>query len=239
MKNTHYSILVLTIIALFAQPSARADPPLFTEPYYEWLNDPKYVGLASPDEDSQSNKDSYISFSIGLGFMDNSELTSAFGLPVNANNISFDDGFNGSIALGKRSHNTRVELELSFKDNDVEEFTILGVQQTGSASISSLSVMANGFIDFRTGDPGVTTYLGAGIGFSVMDGEVAFPGFSDSDEDLVFAYQVFLGVSVAIDPGSFLTIGYRGWSTTEPKFGGLEFDSTFNHSIEVGIRFMF
>jgi opacity protein-like surface antigen len=145
--------------------------------------------------------------------------------------LDFGTGWVLGVALGTTvADDFRVEGELEYRSSD---FDIEGLE--GEDTLSTLSLMLNGYYDFQTGSA-LTPYVGAGIGWARHD-------IDDADvDDSVFAYQATLGVCWALNDTMALDFAYRYFATADPEFGDgedaqeLEYDS---HNLTAGIRYKF
>jgi opacity protein-like surface antigen len=183
----------------------------------------------------------YVSGQVGATSVLDADNT-AFGDTIET---SYDLGFNVGAAGGYDFGLLRVEGEITYRQNDVDE---LGVPGTGSVGgdgdISAFSLMANGFWDIETGSP-VTPYLGAGIGVALVSmNDVGALGLTlADDDDTVFAYQFAAGVAFDLNPSMALDLGYRFFATTDPEFtdpDGVKFDSEYmSHNLSLGLRYTF
>jgi opacity protein-like surface antigen len=166
--------------------------------------------------------------------------------------IEFDNGFNVGAAFGYDYGLARLEVELAYRENDVDRVNSEGFAFRADGDFSATSVMLNGYWDFETGSP-VVPYIGGGIGFANVsannikvfdvDGVESFV----DDDDSVFAYQLAAGIAFDLNPALTLDLGYRffGTSTVELDANPLlfqpagietEFDS---HNVNLGLRMNF
>ena len=185
-----------------------------------------------------ANQRPYLSGNLGVSIASDSDL-SIFGIEFGT--ISFDPGFNIGGAIGYDFGNIRAEGEIGYHFWDMDTATLTGVVPgcpcTGSINgdASALSFMGNGYFDFPVGNSSVEPYLGAGAGLANIT--VGFDGFSD-ESDLVFAYQIMVGIGFEISPTATLTAGYRYFATTDPDFDGVE-ATVSSHDFSLGARFAF
>lgn len=136
---------------------------------------------------------------------------------------SYEDlGYAVSGAVGMRVFETpsvivRGELELGYRDAEIESHTVAGVGTlSGGDAFGNTSVLfglANLIVDFKTGTPFVP-YLSVGGGF----GNVEFDGHGVSDPGIGtvlddsatgYAFQAGAGVSYDFGSGLSLDLGYR------------------------------
>lgn len=163
--------------------------------------------------------------------------------------LDFSTGMGANAAVGlffKRRF--RVEFEYAYKSVDIDEITgniaggpSVSVPVMGDISINTF--MANAVFDFRNSSR-FSPYLGAGIGAGHIDFEN--PSFTtlgvnvnaSSDSDLVFAFQLFGGISYWVNPQIVGFAGYKYMSTSDPTIQTIT--STIDtHNFELGIRYYF
>jgi len=181
----------------------------------------------------------YFSGSVGAFMPNDSDLSNPFLIDENiaSAEISFDTGMALTLALGKDLDVLRVEGELSYKTADMDKVSgtdIFGNSGSGSidGDISSLSVMCNAWKDIKTGG-NVTPYVGLGIGFAKLDAELF-----ESEDDIVFAYQLGLGLGINLQENLILDLSYRYFATSDPDFGGIEAEFSSNN-LMAGLRMNF
>lgn len=160
--------------------------------------------------------------------------------------------------LGYGFGNFRVEGEISYRKNDIDELEITqdagvgvalgvgdldGLVVDASGDARSLAFMASGFFDVPLRG-GFKPYLGAGIGVANIAADASTLGVSIvDDDDTVFAYQLMAGIGYEVHPQIVFFSGYRYFATEDPGFtdaAGGDFDSEYQtHNIEVGFRYFF
>ena len=138
-------------------------------------------------------------------------------------NISFDPGFNVGGALGYDMGRFRVEGEIRYSSVGVDE--VNGMSFPGSADLSALTFMANGYYDHEINNSPLTPYIGAGIGW--VSSEIG----SSTDED-DFGYQFMVGLGFDVTPSTILTAEYR-------FLGIAESEAPNTHAFIFGARFSF
>lgn len=128
--------------------------------------------------------------------------------------VTFDTGWGGLAAVGWRylpveDIGPRVELELGYQQNDVENFKANNTNVAGvSGEASVVTVMANLMFDIYT-DSEWLPYFGAGIGLASIDSEISAGGTTESSDDTVVAGQAVVGMAYALTDTTFLTLDYR------------------------------
>ncbi len=211
---------------------------------------------AGPIAAAQAAEGFYIGAHGGAVFLEDADTTlSAPVTPITA--VSFETEFDAGFLVGGvvgYSFNKvfRVEAEVSYRDNDLDEGTALGISAPIEGDITALAGMANVYFDFRPGKSW-RPYFGGGIGVANLDLEfdsIAGIPFSFSDSDAVFAYQAMAGVEYKITPRLSLGAEYRYFATTDPEFDDTVFDGEVDvpvtleseyhsHNVLVRLRYYF
>ena len=158
-----------------------------------------------------------------------------------------DFGGGGGAAAGYALGPVRLEGEVAYRSNGVDDLIAFGISAESvglivDGSIDSFAFMVNGWYDVtQIGGP-VVPYLGGGVGFAVVTlDDVSLGGIPVVDDsDTVFAYQVGAGVHWNINPQFALDVGYRLMATTDPDFravDGSRFESEYRtHNFLVGFK---
>ncbi len=202
------------------------------------------VALVSMAASAQAGQGWYISGQGGASFLQDAAIDDPTGILVAlGTEVSFETGFNLAAAGGYDWGAWRAEAEIGYAENDIDEFSILGVGLDGGGDFSALSFMANAFYDIDLAP--WTIYVGGGAGIanvSINDAEILGIPLAD-DDDTVFAYQLGAGVEFAFNPSASLVFGYRFFSTADPDFtflDGTPFSAEYHrHDTRVGLRFYF
>lgn len=179
----------------------------------------------------------YASVKGGLSVLADSDLSYSDGSTAK---LSFDNGWGLDVALGYQWPMFRVEGEVAYRSNDVDEFSdSFGTVQI-NGDIKSWSGMANGYYDFSNTTT-VTPYVGGGLGVARIDGSSDELGWDDNDT--VFAYQFMAGVNFALTKQISLDVEYRYFGTQDPEFddglGGTVEAEVIDHNVMVGVRILF
>lgn len=170
--------------------------------------------------------------------------------------VEFDPGISVGGAAGYDFGYVRLEVEMAYRYADLSSIR----DETSGDSYGSIhgslgvfSAMANGFIDLHNSSP-VTPYFGGGIGVATLDmddvsgvrkgGTGERVRLYDSGDDTVFAYQIGVGVEIALNPRFSLDLGYRYFGTSSACFDDddslLETDMNFeSHNGILGLRYRF
>lgn len=195
----------------------------------------------------------YVSGAAGLSIATDSDFTwpelSTIGAPTSGE-FDLDNGITFAAAVGaKVNQNIRTEVELSYRKADVDSLSLdgvgdievlaadLGVPFDIGGSVRTWAVMLNGYYDFMP-ESRFHPYLTAGIGAAHHKGTLTAFGESDSETDIVFAYQIGAGASYDLTSQTALFGGYKYLGTSDADFGGVdtEYDA---HEIRAGLRFSF
>lgn len=179
----------------------------------------------------------YVSLSGGAVFLEDSDLEEN-GLEAEA---EFDTGFLVSGAAGYAFDGLalgtfRTEIEIAYRQNDLDQLSALGVTVSGGdAQVSALSGMANVALDVQTGTI-VEPYVLVGIGAANLNLES--DDLDVDEDDTVFAYQAGAGLGFPLTETITLFAGYRFFGTTDPEFEGVEAEY-HSHNVEGGVRVEF
>lgn len=143
-------------------------------------------------------------------------------------------GLGIGVEVGMRiGSNLRVEGELTYRSNDVDE--VDGVSTT--AEMTSTTLMVNALYDFNS-ESGLTPYIGGGLGMSSVEFSISTSSFDDT----VLAAQLIGGVMFELSPGLTMSVDYRLFGTQDLALGaGFGFGDVeyINSSVFVGIKKFF
>ncbi len=166
-------------------------------------------------------------------------------------NIDYDLGFDGSITLGynlgdryPKIGRGRVELELSYAENDLDEADFLEGKVRADGSVKRTGIMVNSIGEHRMSS-GVILYalLGAGWAKIELDNAIIVDQPLADDDDSQLAFQVGAGIGWQLNQRITYDIGYRYLATLDPDFNtddGKSLDYEYGcHRILAGIRFNF
>ncbi|MDX2479474.1 MAG: outer membrane beta-barrel protein [Desulfuromusa sp.] len=173
----------------------------------------------------------YYSGNAGIVSAQNSDIDDG----SDAGKLSFDDGFAATGALGQTIGSAgRVEVELGYRNNNIDKIKIDGLGVAVSGDVTTLSLMGNTYYDFATGS-NLTPFIGAGIGVANIKADMDLIG---NEDDTVFAYQIAAGGSLAINKNLSVDLQYRYFGTADPDFDGLEAEYN-THNLMIGLRLTF
>lgn len=131
----------------------------------------------------------------------------------------YDAGIGVSTAIGMLLREWRLEIEGTYMRNDLRRLSIKtpnGIKESGrtSGNIRNFAMMLNGYWDIRIPNSFWIVYVGGGIGVACHHREaVDFTGLFVKKDETLFAWQVKAGVSYEIVDHTFLTLGWKLFST--------------------------
>lgn len=198
---------------------------------------------------AEAKNDWYVNLNAGAVFLQDADNSGSV--------LSVENTFNaGPVitgAIGKKIRGFRLEGELSYRRNDIDEFTsvssgstsiALGSGLDGDGNVTTFGFMVNAAYDFKTGGKWAPFIMG-GIGgarVNVNDAEVLGVALAD-DSTTEFAYQAGAGINYNFNENVALGLSYRFFGTTNPGLtdaAGDEFDSEYiSHSVLVGLTYNF
>jgi OOP family OmpA-OmpF porin len=193
----------------------------------------------------------YSGVNLGLNFQNDQESTG----PNRVVDLNFDTGGFFAGQLGYKFRGTsfgrfRIEAELSYRQNDVDEIVFNGVERIGSGEEEVLTGLMNLFYDFNAKSKRFIPFVGAGIGLANIDADVAYsPNAFIDDDDTTFAYQFIAGAEYKLTKDLSLIGDARYFALDDPeltRFGGpapaafVELDSEYDSfSTTIGLRYNF
>jgi len=165
----------------------------------------------------------------------------------------FDTGFMVGGAVGYRWNQFRVETELSYRQNDVDEIDFGSAGRfDGAGDVSALTGFVNVFydVDLSSFDLAeLSPYVGGGIGVANLDVDSDSNAAVDVDDsDNAFAWNVQAGVAYAVTEAVELGVGYRYLATGDASFdaavgggasGTLDTDGFDSHELLASVRYNF
>lgn len=183
----------------------------------------------------------YVAVQAGVSFLSDSDVSYSSGATREA---SFDTGYDVSLKVGTQINQLRIEGQVQYAENDLDEIRAGSVVANASGDISVTAFTANA-IWVLAPQQKFHPYIGAGAGFAeVALNDVSAGGTKVADDsDTVFAYQLMVGVEVDVAPRAALYAGYHYLATADPEFqdvGGSNFEAEYaSHNIAVGLRYSF
>lgn len=149
--------------------------------------------------------------------------------------ITFDTGWGILGAVGYDFGMFRLEGELGYQENDLDEGKLWGYSLPLDGDVSSFSGLINGYVDYHNSSR-FTPYITAGLGMANV--EVSSSQYWNSDDDTVFAYQFGLGCAYNITEELVIDVRYRYFATEDPSFDLMEVESASNN-FYAGLRYTF
>lgn len=151
-------------------------------------------------------------------------------IPGTSSEFEYDPGFGLLGQIGMPLGDFRIEAEIGWRRNSIDEFAGAGVD--GDTNL--FSFMANGYYDIPLGWR-VTPYIGAGVGGAVVS--VDADGIVDESE-VVFAYQGIAGLSYRINDELAIKGDYRYLATEDFTVDGVDTEYE-SHAFMVGFTYFF
>lgn len=197
----------------------------------------------------------YVSGNVGAALLDDADTTDTLGAASATFESSFDAGVGITGAVGHSFAAFRIEGEISYRQNDLDEAEVSSITVGGTTigvvgtlalegDISALGFMANGWYDFDTGSKWVPS-VGAGIGVVNLSLDIESVGGAATvfdESDTVFAFQAAAEIGYQVMPSTIVGVSYRFLGTSDPDFeaGGETIESEYlSHNIMVGVRHKF
>ncbi len=164
----------------------------------------------------------------------------------------FDGGYVAGIAVGydfdfgeKYGYgNTRLEAEFAYRENDFDQVKFLGQEMNADGSVTSQSLMANGYYFFT--NPSIAQpFILFGIGAARVEfDEATVSGVNFIDDDSYnFAWQAGAGVALKMTDSLELDLGYKFFRVANTNFeDALDEDISYSyktHNYYMGIAYAF
>lgn len=148
-------------------------------------------------------------------------------------------GISNKVAGGA----VRTELEYNWNDTAEKGMKIGNNGPQGNVELDSQSLFLNAYYDIDTGTK-FTPYVGGSIGYAKVEGTISAAGFSMSEDDTNFAWQLGAGVAYAVNDNVSVDFGYRYTDmgdisktySDEPATYKMDVDS---HELLLGARYTF
>jgi opacity protein-like surface antigen len=185
----------------------------------------------------------YVGAFLGGNYLMSSQATDNLG----SFGLTFDPGFQGSAVAGwdfgsgNPVGEGRVELEYNHSSSPLKEVKLVGGSAKGGGSVVVDSLLLNCWGVFHN-KSFWAPYVGLGAGAARMEasGLKVIGQPLASGTSTVFAYQLGVGVDLALTDYLNLDLGYRFFNSTQPKFtevGGSSFKMDYlSHSAVLGLR---
>ncbi|MEE9291195.1 MAG: OmpA family protein, partial [Alphaproteobacteria bacterium] len=195
------------------------------------------VGTAATAEGPAKHKGLYVSGALGANWATDSDVSGAA-----SGEIDFEVDTVGAVAFVYGFGNgLRLEGELSYRQNDVDDFSGAGLEGHANAT----GFMANLLYDIDV-SPKFVPYVGLGAGAAIVEFDKVSPlpaGDSTDDSETVFAWQAIAGVAIPIRDQLDLTFDYRYFDVPDVDLrsdAGTDVDTEYaSHSVMIGLRYRF
>ncbi|MEL6746761.1 MAG: outer membrane beta-barrel protein [Pseudomonadota bacterium] len=195
----------------------------------------------------------------GVSFADDVDLSGTIGGAPQTVDVKLDQGLNVGGAIGVylsglsgSNFSTRVEGELSYRENDVDQIFFSGngpaAEVNVDGDISSTLLMANLLVDFNV-SPAFKPYVGGGIGVAFREFDFVYgPGVAVRDSNEDFAAQAIAGVAFGLTDNVDFTVDgrftriYDAESSRDAPNGastGIVSGDIDTYTINGGLRFNF
>lgn len=154
--------------------------------------------------------------------------------------ISTETGAAVLWTVGRDFGGLRVESELSWRRNDLDQVTGPGGSVSAGGSLRNFAWMVNGIYEVPMTNL-FTPFLLGGIGLARIEGEVtSIAGYDVAvdDDETSFAYQVGAGVEYLLSKDFAFEVSYRFFGTPTVTFSDVDVNNT-HHTGLVGLTLAF
>lgn len=154
--------------------------------------------------------------------------------------ISTETGAALLWTVGRDFGRLRVESELSWRRNDLDQVSGPGGSVSVGGSLRNFAWMVNGIYEVPMTDL-FTSFLLGGIGLSRVEGEITSVAGYDvavDDDKTAFAYQIGAGVEYPLSKDFALEVSYRFFGTPTVTFSDVDVNNT-HHGGLVGLTLAF
>lgn len=184
----------------------------------------------------------YVSGSVAVGLHNDTN----FSKDGESINFEYETGFGNAFAFGLYICPVRLEIEGSFRRNDLDQASAPNIEESSSTknidgSLNYWSFMFNGYYDYFIND-NWSIYLGGGIGITWAKFDIKaieFPAGSPVGKhtNAQFAWQIIPGIAYEINCRVTAYAGYRLFGTSDVSANNIKSDKVaLLHNIETGIR---
>ena len=178
----------------------------------------------------------YISANVGYPIAKDADI-------YDVGSIEYNNGYAGGVAVGIIRERIRLEAEISYQRNEIEEIGISNKKFESWGDLRNLALLFNGYVDLTKIQNALTPYISMGLGVAKVDlnGVVVGSGNSyrvDSYSDTLFAFQVGAGISYDVTKKLKLDLKYRYFQTADLSYGGDEATNKL-HNFSLGVRYTF
>lgn len=154
--------------------------------------------------------------------------------------ISTETGVAVLWTVGYARNQWRVESELSWRRNDLDEVSGPGGSVSVGGSLRNFAWMVNGIYEVPMTNL-FTPFLLGGIGFARVEGEItSVAGYNVTvdDDKTAFAYQFGAGVEYPLSKDFAFEVSYRFFGTPTVTFSDVDVNNT-HHGGLVGLTLAF
>jgi OOP family OmpA-OmpF porin len=173
----------------------------------------------------------YISGNMGVTILNDSTGSDS----TDSVDLEYIPRFGITGAVGYDSLKGRVEVEIGYRTNGIDNFRMNGINVPISGDVTSKSVMVNGYYDFRN-QTKWSTFFGAGAGVAQVNFDA--DALLGDEDDTAFAYQFIAGIGYALSLHTSVDLSYRYFATADLSLNGYDVDYG-SHNIMIGARYLF
>jgi len=186
----------------------------------------------------------YVTVGAGANIMQDENLKSFGGVATPGAKVDFGTGpafvLGGGWGFG---NGLRAELEFDFRNNKVNGSSGCAVCGGLSGTENKFGPMVNLAYDFNGLGP-VVPYIGAGVGYQLVDDDLSGAAGALTGTKGAFAYQAIIGLGVPVTaaPGLTVDVEYRfmglaGSRNYNSSGTSASFNDEYNHTIMIGLRY--
>ena len=207
---------------------------------------------------AQENRPYIVMGGLMLALVESEETGSVGGATYSAE-LDMDAGYGATLAFGfGAAPGASAEIEVGYRATDLARIENVRITSStgataripgrisGTGNLNTTSLMVNGYYTFDT--RAFRPYVGAGVGLAqhewsnsdqILTSSVAnvyVP--STSDDDVVFAYQLMLGLNWILADNMEARAGYRYFATGDANFDGVTAGYA-THNVDGGLIIRF
>ena len=204
---------------------------------------------------AQADGGPYLEANLGYGFPEQVDVDGEAEAPLVGalgfdGDLELDDAYvlggalGYGLAFGPGGGRLRLEANVSWRENDVDELEVEGFDVEGDGEAGAVVGLANVYYDLDLGIP-LRPYVGGGIGAARVNVDADAGGLLDvDDEGWAFAWDLAAGLGYEVADGLELTGGYRYLRIEGTDFdvdggGELDVDNYASHEVLLGLRYTF
>ena len=203
---------------------------------------------------AQENRPYIVVSGLMLALVESEETGSVVGATYSAE-LDMDAGYGATLAFGfGAAPGASAEIEVGYRAADLARIENVRVTRStegtvripgrfsGTGNLNTTSLMVNGYYTFDT--RAFRPYVGAGVGLArherkrseYVPGGIYVP--PSSDDDVVFAYQLMLGLNWILADNMEARAGYRYFATGDANFDGVTAGYA-THNVDGGLIIRF